>query len=115
VLLYAAAIFFVSGRPAPTELPGGVSDKQGHLAAYGGLSVLTLRALAGGVWSGVTASRAVSAALLATAYGGSDELHQRFVPDRTADPADLAADAVGAWAGAAIVWLIARRWRRRER
>jgi VanZ family protein len=42
----------------------------------------------------------------ATAYGVSDEFHQRFVPGRTADVRDVAADAIGASAAALGAWAI---------
>jgi VanZ family protein len=45
---------------------------------------------------GLTARAALLAWLIATAYGVTDELHQRYVPHRTADVADLVADALGA-------------------
>ena len=41
-------------------------------------------------------------AFLATAWGLSDELHQAFVPGRSAEVADLVADAIGALAGAGL-------------
>lgn len=115
VLVYALAIFLVSGSPAPRSLPGGLSDKQGHLAAYAGLSLVTLRALAGGAWTGVTLARAGGAALLATAYGASDEAHQAFVAGRTADPVDLGADALGAVLASAAAWGVGRRAGTRSR
>jgi VanZ family protein len=60
----------------------------------------------------VTIGAGVAAVLLSAAYGATDEFHQRFVPGRTADLLDLAADTAGAAAAVAVVWLIAR-WRRR--
>ena len=58
---------------------------------------------------------AALAAALAAVYGVSDELHQSFVPGRTADGADVVADAVGAVLGAgAGTWTLAAldRWAR---
>ena len=107
VFLYAAAIFIVSGMSQP-PLPGSVSDKWAHTAAYAGFALLTMRALAGGEWAGVTAGRCVMAAGLVALYGASDEVHQAFVPGRTADVHDLAADAAGATGGVAAMWLLAR-------
>ena len=107
VLLYAAAIFIVSGMSRP-PLPRSVSDKSAHTAAYAGFALLTLRAVAGGEWAGVTTGRCVMAAGLVVLYGASDELHQAFVPGRSADVRDLAADAAGATGGLAAMWLLAR-------
>ena len=98
--IYAAGIFFVSSLSHP-PLPPGVSDKTGHGAAYAGLALLVLRALAGAEWTGVTAAPSLAAVALAAAYGASDELHQLFVPGRTADLHDLRADATGAAVGVA--------------
>lgn len=108
VALYMALIFAASAQPDLGPLPGGVSDKTGHVVAYAGLAVLLLRALAGGKMADVTYGRAALAWLLATLYGVSDELHQRFVPGRTSDGLDVAADALGAFAGVAFVLVFKR-------
>ena len=42
--------------------------------------------------------------MITTAYGLTDEFHQRFVPGRTADVRDLAADTIGALFGILLVW-----------
>ena len=42
--------------------------------------------------------------LLAIVYGVSDEWHQSFVPERSADAADVLADAIGALVGGSAVW-----------
>jgi VanZ family protein len=113
VVMYAAAIFFVSSMPHP-PMPGGISDKSGHGATYCGLALVVLRALAGAEWAGVTAGTSLAAAALTTAFGGSDELHQLFVPGRSADVHDLVADATGAAAGVIAAWLAAALIRRRK-
>ena len=46
--------------------------------------------------------------------GASDEAHQFFVPGRTSDWHDLLADAAGAAAGVALIWVIALAARRRK-
>jgi len=107
-VLYAAGIFLFSAMSEPPVLPGDLSDKFEHGLAYAGLTLLLVRALAGGVWRGVTARVCVRAAAIAALYGATDELHQRFVPGREADVLDLAADALGASAAAAL----AGGWRR---
>jgi VanZ family protein len=50
------------------------------------------------------------AILIATAYGISDEIHQLWTPQRSADWRDVVADASGAALGAAAMSLVAMRW-----
>jgi VanZ family protein len=110
VLAYMAGIFVVSGLPDP-PVPGDVPDVNLHAVAYFGLMVLTTRAIAGGLWHGVTIAAIVSAWIITVAYGMSDEWHQSFVPNRHAEWRDVGADAIGAF-GAAIAlgaWSIIRR------
>lgn len=90
-----AFIFGLSSIHNTPSLPGG-SDKDLHALLYAGLSVLLVRALAGHWRARVSATAALTALLIATAYGVSDEIHQRFVPPRQSDPYDVAADATGA-------------------
>jgi VanZ family protein len=110
VVAYMAAIFIVSGMtnpPAPADVP----DVSLHEAAYFGLTLLTIRALAGGTWAGVTLRTLLFAWAIAVTYGASDEWHQSFVPNRHAEWRDLQADAIGACAAAVAVgaWGIIRR------
>lgn len=99
-----AAIFTLSAMPEPPS-PPGIDDKTQHFAAYAGLGLVTLRATSGGVVAGVRAGTAFAAWAIATAYGASDEYHQRFVPGRSADLLDLRADALGAAAAIGAAWL----------
>jgi len=103
VLTLMAAIFAVSSMSSPPS-PPGVSDKSLHWITYLALAVLTARALADGRWTAVTLRLAAAAWLIATLYGATDEWHQRFTPGRHADWYDLAADALGAAAGAGAAW-----------
>ena len=104
VVVYMAAIFYVSGLQfAP--LPEEVSDKTGHLVAYGGLAVLSLRAVAGGLPNRVTVRIALLALAIAGGYGIFDEVHQMLVPGRSADVADWFADMTGAVMGVGVCWL----------
>jgi VanZ family protein len=108
VVLVMALIFFGSAQSDPAAPPAGLSDKSAHFLAYAALGASLVRALAGGRPSAMTGRRVVLAFVLATLYGASDELHQRFVPNRTPDPLDLVADAAGALAGAIVLALLAR-------
>jgi VanZ family protein len=106
VLLWAGAIFLVSAQPrVPLPHVSG-ADKVAHALAYAGMGFLLARAARA---SGLSPVWAVVIGIL---YGLSDEIHQSFVPGRTPDLADLAADAVGVIVGT----LVHQRWlaRRRE-
>jgi VanZ family protein len=101
VIAYMAAIFSVSSVSDTPSLPGGPSDKLLHVIVYAGLAVLAVRALAGGLNKRVSVRTAWLALAVTVGYGVTDELHQYFVPLRTMDALDIAADAVG---GAAAVF-----------
>jgi VanZ family protein len=114
VALDAALIFFLSSIPRLPSPPGPFSDKHFHFASYALFATLLVRALASARFRNVTGRIAIIAILLATFYGMTDEIHQIFVPGRTAALDDLAADALGAVtaAGLLLAWAIIRRQRR---
>jgi VanZ family protein len=97
-----AAIFYVSSVPDP-PIPSGV-DKPLHWAAYLGLAVFVLRAVAGGLPRRIDVWTAAVAMLITVGYGVTDEVHQMFVPGRSADMYDLLADAAGAIGGTVTCW-----------
>jgi VanZ family protein len=102
--LYAVAIFVLSSmtHPPVPVLPVRYADKLLHMVEYAGLGGLLTRALALG-GRGLSARAAVAASLgLAALYGVSDELHQSFVPHRSADPLDWLADILGAAGGSLL-------------
>ena len=105
VALYMALIFALSSIHSPPQLPSAIGDKGGHAMLYSGLAALIVRALAGG-WRPFGGGIAVVAVLYSTLYGVSDELHQLFVPTRTADVNDLAADAVGAAVTVGVLYAV---------
>lgn len=111
VLAYMAGLFVLSSiHDLPVPAAEG-SDKVGHAILYAGLAAVSLRALAGGRWAGVTLGCALQAMLIAVAYGGFDEFHQSFVSGRSSELADVAANATGAVtaAVAARAWVILTR------
>jgi len=95
VVVYMAAIFYVSSLPQ-APLPPGLPDKPAHALGYFGFGFVIARALAGGLPPRITTRQFFIGLAIAVAYGASDEFHQRFVPGRTGDLADLYADTVGA-------------------
>lgn len=105
-----ALIFYMSSLSSPPT-PEDVSDKTLHFAAYAGLALVVLRAVAGGTWAGVTLRTLALCWLITTAYGFTDEFHQRYTEGRTPDLADVGADALGAaiTTSALGAWSIIRR------
>ncbi|MGZ6268664.1 MAG: VanZ family protein [Candidatus Limnocylindrales bacterium] len=96
VALWAGLIFAFSAQSnlkfaeaAPVDF---VVRKAGHMFVFGVLAVLLWRALTSAridravVWSW----------LIATAYAGTDELHQSFTSGRHPSPVDVGIDAAGA-------------------
>jgi len=65
---------------------------------------VVVRAVAGGLARRVSGRAAGLAIAIAVSYGLTDEVHQMFVPGRSAEVADLIADAAGACAGTAACW-----------
>ena len=111
---YMGMLFVLSAQPGgagPSPFPAWIADAPDwlqHGLAYAGLGLVTLRATASGRWRGVVPTALAVAWVIATLYGGLDEWHQSFVPGRTPDIRDLAADSVGAALalGAAWAWSI---------
>jgi VanZ family protein len=103
VVAYMAAIFYLSAQSSPPT-PGGLPDKLAHAIEYFGLGVVVFRAVAGGFGGRVTSARAMATMIIAVAYAVSDEMHQLYVPDRTADARDLLADAAGASVALIACW-----------
>ena len=108
LVIWAGVLFWLSSSSGEGGLfgllPAG-SDKIAHGIAY-----LVL----GAAGSMATGSRS-GGALLAVLFGISDEIHQSFVPGRSADLWDLVADSVGALLGAYLAPLLVwYPWRRRR-
>ena len=95
VLVAMAAIFIVSSQP-DVPVPTAVGDKPLHALAYAGLGFLVCRAVSGGLPPRVTVRVAVATFLITVGYGATDEVHQMYVPGRSAEIRDLIADGVGA-------------------
>ena len=96
-----ALLFFLSSLPDPSPpVRFAHSDKVLHASAY---ATLTAALLLPGL-------SPLAAAAVASVYGASDEVHQRFVPGRDASVGDWAADLAGAAAAAGGAWA----WRRRR-
>jgi len=103
--LYCALIFALSSVSNVPALPVGVGDKGAHSLLYAGLGFLVTRAFAGDAGRRAVARATLGALAVSALYGLSDEVHQLFVPRRSFDVLDLAADVFGGGLGAAAWWL----------
>ena len=114
-LLYMGLIFWMSSRPVPDTLkewPMFWQVKLVHILEYGLLALLLLGGLIrAGIPSG--ARVALWAAGITFLWGVSDEIHQHFVPGRTAKLADALTDLLAALI-AIGVWLVCR-WKHKSK
>ena len=125
-------IFVFSGQPKPP--PAGHSDgvyfsgvmpifteqswetlvkKGSHMAGYGLLAVLILRALQ--IEQRPVREAAHLAILLAVSYALTDELHQAFIPGRHASVLDIGIDYVGAASACLLARYVLERRAEHER
>jgi VanZ family protein len=98
LVVYCAVIFYLSSLssvPWATAYPDYVE----HALEYLGLSILTARALNGGLRSPLPTRVLALAFVLCLGYAILDEIHQKFVPNRFADVRDVLSDAAGAGVG----------------
>ena len=102
VLLYMGLIFWSSSRARPDVL-SAAPDYLLHGLAYSGLAVVSVRALAKRLFSGVSAAHVAGGIAIAVLYGMSDEWHQLHVPGREGSLVDVLADLVGAALGGAFL------------
>ncbi|MEO0323058.1 MAG: VanZ family protein [Myxococcota bacterium] len=104
VVAYMALIVALSSFHIDTGAMGSWphKDKLAHLVEYAGLALLTVRA-SRLTWPTRPPARVAAFAVMLTAsFGLTDELHQAFVPGRTADAWDLFADVLGAVLGVGL-------------
>jgi len=92
---HSDGIYFSGVMPIFTEQSWETIVKKGsHMAGYGLLAVLLMRALR--IENQPVREAAHLAILLAVSYALTDELHQAFVPGRHASVLDIGFDYVGA-------------------
>jgi len=80
-----------------------------HAGAYALLGLLFYRAFHTTKVPKTAITLIVLSALSSTAYGISDEIHQYFVPSRTFSLADMLANTVGSFIGAAVARMLPTR------
>jgi len=99
----AALLFYLSSKPLNL---GQISvfgfDKIMHAGYFSIMGFFVMRAAIFDPLGLKAKSAFILAFVLCSAYGAADEFHQSFVPTRSVDPFDAAADAAGALLGAAV-------------
>jgi VanZ family protein len=98
---WAALLFLLSSRPSLPAPDVANLDKAAHFAAYAVMGLLLAFAADRSRWP------LWIAVALGAAYGASDEIHQMFVPGRSASVLDWLADAAGTLAAVVLY----ARWR----
>lgn len=107
VIVYCLIIFVQSSFPASKHLPAfDFSDKLLHAAVYAVLGMLLYRALDAMHGRPSTVNIILLSIFLTALYGASDEFHQYFVPFRSAEFLDFAADVVGGIFGVMIAMAV---------
>ncbi len=97
VLIYCYIIFYLSSRESITLIPSiQYIDKVIHMAEYGVLGILLFRAFQKTLTYNRSTRIVLLSIIFATIYGISDEIHQSFIPSRTADIYDAIFDLLGA-------------------
>ena len=104
-LTWMALIFLGSSIPSARVSQNSTLDflvhKVAHLFEYAALYLLIYRGLIGG--KSVFDKREIVVALfLVTLYGGSDELHQSFIPGRESRLGDVFIDFLGGLLGVGV-------------
>jgi VanZ family protein len=100
-----------SATPETLALLHGGIRKAAHLTEYGILALLWYRALRR-IGTGWQTRAGLIALTIAAAFGGLDELHQAWVPSRTASIVDVGWDSMGA--ALALTMVSVLQWRRKK-
>ncbi len=108
--LYMAVIFVLSSFSWDVQIDESFPfrDKGIHFLEYAGLGFLCANAARASFPDRAVWRTLLVGAFVATAWGLGDELHQAFVPGRSADVMDLVADALGSLTGASVRFLVER-------
>ena len=105
LMLYWLILFILTSLPSSSAITMGISDKIEHFGAYGLLSgILYLNLFFQKKFQLFKKYPAIFTVIIASFYALLDELHQLFVPGRSAEFLDWFAD----FSGAVIAVLITR-------
>ena len=107
-LSWAGVIYYLSSQPGTdTPMLFPLQDKLLHAAVFAILGFLGMGALEAAT-HGYHGWQVWLITALVTLYAVLDELHQRFVPGRTADVFDVMADIVGGLLGIWVMYTLVK-------
>lgn len=96
LFLYWIILFILTSLPSGMAITTDVSDKINHFGAYGLLSVFLYSTLYfQNKFSILKKYPALFTVVIASVYGALDEIHQMYVPGRSAEFLDWIADFTG--------------------
>lgn len=110
--LLAGFIWLLSSQSTLPQLSKGPLswDKLQHLLAFGILSAAIALWFSVDFWKRRPVIALLFTSFIGSLYGAIDELHQSFVPGRSSDVWDWAADTLGAVLGAIAVMLVIKKF-----
>lgn len=110
LLMAGTALWVLGAQPVAVGLFSSPWDKLAHIATF------ALIGCAAGIASGAKGWFRIACCVAASfAVGAADEMHQVYLPGRSASWADLAADAAGGLTGAALLHFTEAFWSRQFR
>ena len=110
-LAYAVLILIISSIPdlTPPELGFEFQDKLYHFIEYGVFSVLLFFSLLNSSRDFFRKNVLVISIFIGASYAIIDEIHQRFIPGRSADILDFVADFLGVALIQIVFWIYYRK------
>ena len=115
LIVYWLILFVLTSLPSKSAITIGVSDKIEHFGAYGILaSVLYVNLYFQKKFKKLNKYPGTFTLIFASLYGVMDELHQLFVPGRTADILDWTADFLGVMLGILITRVLIEKLKQME-
>jgi len=111
VVLFCVLLFAQSSLSTPEVMPAFPHmDKFLHLGAYSILGALFLRGFGNSKYKHNGRLIVVASILLTGIYGATDELHQYYVPVRSADTWDLICDFLGGGIGVYVYQMLVQKY-----
>lgn len=109
--IYWAILLILTSLPSTTFIDTfRFSDKIKHFGAYAILGILlSLASYFQSKWEKLSKYYWGGAVIIASVYGMLDEIHQMFIPNRSAELLDWIADFTGAFLGSLIIYIFIKK------